>query len=79
MSRLVLRLVDHCERGDWHIAPALATFEEGAIVTLECLCGQWAFGSLTRTGMMSFTASHPQATVCPECLAEYTAQQERWG
>lgn len=75
--RLVLRLIDHCDRGDWHIAAALDTFSEGAIVTLECLCNRWVFGSLTRAGLPGFIAAHPKATICPECLTEYTGQLEQ--
>ena len=74
---LVLRLVDHCDANYWHICPARAEFTEGAIVTLQALCGTWAFGSLTRMGLDQHRTSNPTAMLCHYCLALFHAEREQ--
>lgn len=73
---LVLRLVDHCDKGDWHIAQAHYGLPHNAIVTLECLCGKWAFGRLIRDGLCSFRRLYPTATVCEQCLLCFSTMED---
>jgi hypothetical protein len=64
---LVLRFVRQGLHGHWHIAFARQSLAEGALVKLECLCGEWAFGFLTRDGNVTFRRNHPGAVVCMPC------------
>lgn len=68
---LVPRWVDHLDSQDMHICLARPTFAEGAIVTLEALCGVWAYGSLTRLGRGLYAGAFPEARFCPRCVAAF--------
>lgn len=69
--RLVPRHVDHCNLGVWHVCLAREEFAEGAIVTLEALCGVWCFGSLTHRSTYRIRVDEPDARICESCLAAY--------
>ena len=45
--RLVPRFVEQGLSGKYHLCAAREEFEDGAIVTLQALCGAWCFGRVT--------------------------------
>ena len=74
---LVLRLVNHGNSGAVHICDADWRFVDGAIVTLQALCGVWCYGSLTRNGLDDYRTAHPTALLCEDCLLLYHAERDQ--
>lgn len=54
-----------------HICMADDRFAHGAIVTLEALCGVWAFGTLYHTPIAEWESNPPGVVLCMRCV-------ERW-
>ncbi len=74
---LVLRLVNHGDSGAVHICDADWRLIDGAIVTLQALCGDWCFGTLYRTAVDEYRATHPTNILCADCLALFHAEREQ--
>lgn len=72
---LVPRYVDQYDANDWHICMARRTFKEGAVVTLEALCGAWCYGTLSRAGRGVLLHTHPNASLCAACEAHFQARR----
>lgn len=67
-DKLVLRWVEKYHSGVWHCCPALAAFPNGAIVTLEALCGEWVLGELTWRDSTLMLQDNPVSDLCVRCL-----------
>ena len=76
---LVLRLVNHCDKRNWHICAARQEFRDGAIVTLQALCGDWCFGTLIRRSIPQWREDFPVDTLCIPCNAAYQSGLELEG
>lgn len=74
---LVPRLVcGHLDDAGWHVCMADQRFREGAIVTLEALCGEWCYGRLVVKDREALSWTLLRGGVCPACKEHYQAAFE---